>query len=184
MYYLAEYIAIAKPQLHKKPNIDGPGYSALIFFYIWTAFYSFGWNPLPWVYGAEAFDNTARPVAQIFNAASNWLYNFAISQATPHMFQKMGYGVYLFFASCMVCSVVWVWLLMPETKGVPIEEKDNLHAKRPQRNAHRLVMEELRIKAAERRGEAVLESGNENNWNDGASSNNEKEETQVKINTA
>jgi len=188
MYYLAGYIAIAKPELHKKPNIDGPGYSALIFFYIWTAFYSFGYNPLPWVYGAEAFDNTARPVAQIFMAASNWLYNFAISQATPHMFQKMGYGVYLFFASCMVCSVFWIYFLMPETKGIPIEEMDNLHEKRPQRHAHRLVMEELRIKAAEKRGEAVL--GNGSDWiagddADATSSNGEKEDVnQVKISTA
>ena len=62
-------------------------------------------------------DNTARPVTQIFMAASNWLYNFAITQATPHMFDKMGYGVYLFFASCMVCSVGWIYFSMPETKG-------------------------------------------------------------------
>lgn len=186
MYYIAAYIAIAKPAEHKTGHLDHAGTSALVFFYIWTAFYSFGYNPLPWVYGAESFDNTARPVAQIFMAASNWLYNFVISQATPHMFAKMGYGVYLFFATMMVISVFWVYFLMPETKGIPIEEMDNLHEKRPQRHAHRMVMEELRTKNAERRGEAVLGSGQEDSYqNSGAASINEKEEVnQVKLSTA
>ena len=62
-------------------------------------------------------DNTARPVAQIFMAASNWLYNFAITQATPHMFDKMDYGVYLFFASCMVCSVGWIYFFHARDQG-------------------------------------------------------------------
>lgn len=182
MFYLAAYIAVAQPAKHKKASIDGAGYSALIFFYIWTSFYSFGWNPLPWVYGAESFDNTARPVAQVFMAASNWLYNFVISQATPHMFIKMGYGVYLFFASCMVISVFWVYFLMPETKGIPVEEMDNLHERRPIRHANKLVMEELRTRAAERSGQAVL---SDYPSDDASSSNEEKAAmNEVNISTA
>lgn len=183
MYFIAGYIAIAKPEQHKKASIDASGRAALAFFYIWTAFYSFGWNPLPWVYASEAFDNTARPVAGICMAASNWLYNFVISQATPHMFIHMKFGVYIFFASCMVISVVYIFFLMPETKGVPIEEMDNLHAKRPQRHAHAMVIEELRTKAAERRGEAVLANNHEYQQSDAASSD-EKDDNQVKLNTA
>ncbi|SPO29133.1 probable quinate permease [Ustilago trichophora] len=185
MYVIAGYIAIAKPVQNKKTSIDGAGAAALAFFYIWTGFYSFGWNPLPWVYGSEAFDNTARPVAGICMAASNWLYNFAISQATPHMFIRMGFGVYIFFASCMVVSVVWIFFLMPETKGIPIEEMDNLHEKRPQRHAHAMVIEELRTKAAERRGETVLAANNEGYQQSDAASSTEKEDNnQVKLNTA
>ncbi|SJX65845.1 probable quinate permease [Sporisorium reilianum f. sp. reilianum] len=183
MYYIAAYIAIAKPALHKKSSIDGPGASALAFFYIWTCFYSFGWNPLPWVYGSEAFDNTSRPVAQIFMAASNWLYNFVISQATPHMFKSMSWGVYAFFASCMVLSVVWVYFLMPETKGIPTEEMDNLHEQWPRRHAHAKVIEELRTRAAERRGEPVL-ANDGYQPSDSASSNEKEEHNQVKLSTA
>ena len=47
---------------------------------------------------------------------------------------------------------------MPETKGVPVEEMDELHSKRPRRWTHRFLMQELRVRAVERRGEAV--SGN------------------------
>ncbi len=181
MYYLAAYIAIAQPAKHKKANIDGPGVSALVFFYTWTCFYSFGWNPLPWVYGAESFDNTARPVVQVFMAASNWLYNFAISQATPHMFIKMGYGVYLFFASCMVLSVLWVYFFMPETKGIPVEEMDNLHEKHPPRHANKLLIEELRMRAAERNAYPVLNDSQ----SDTATSNVDKlAVNEVKVNTA
>lgn len=61
MYYLAAYIAIAQPAKHKKASIDGAGTSALVFFYIWTTFYSFGWNPMPWVYVSIPRPNVEDP---------------------------------------------------------------------------------------------------------------------------
>ena len=39
---------------------------------------------------------------------------------------------------------------------MPVEEMDELHSKRPRRWAHRLLMQEFRVRVAERRGEAVL----------------------------
>ena len=57
------------------------------------------------------------------------------------MFTKMGYGVYFFFAALMLCSVVFVWFLIPETKGIPLESMDRLF-ELPIRKAHKIVMEE------------------------------------------
>lgn len=58
------------------------------------------------------------------------------------MFAAMGYGVYFFFASLMLCSVVFVWFLIPETKGIPLESMDRLF-ELPTRTAHRTVLAEL-----------------------------------------
>ncbi len=58
----------------------------------------------------------------------------------------MGYGVYFFFASLMICSTVFVWYLIPETKGIPLEAMDRLFdpsAGTP-RKAHKQIMLELK----------------------------------------
>ena len=58
----------------------------------------------------------------------------------------MGYGFYFFFASLMIFSVIFVWFLLPETKGVPLEAMDRLFSKDlTPRNAHKTVMAELAI---------------------------------------
>jgi hypothetical protein len=60
------------------------------------------------------------------------------------MFTGMGFGVYLFFASLMLCSIVFVWFLLPETKGIPLESMDRLFSKKlVPRRAHKIVMQEL-----------------------------------------
>ena len=79
------------------------------------------------------------------------------------MFAKMTYGVYFFFASLMLCSVVFVWFLIPETKGIPLEAMDRLF-ELPPRKAHKQVLIELRQMEVEFRANA-----------DGAGLNLEKE---------
>lgn len=56
----------------------------------------------------------------------------------------MGYGFYFFFASLMLFSVVFVWFLLPETKGIPLESMDRLFSNDLEpRRAHKIVMAEL-----------------------------------------
>jgi hypothetical protein len=59
------------------------------------------------------------------------------------MFLKMQYGVYFFFASLMILSVPFVFLLVPETKGIPLEAMDRLFEIKPVRKAHKIVVNEL-----------------------------------------
>lgn len=155
-------------------------------FYVWTLFYGPTWNPTPWVVNSEMFDNASRPIAQTTASASNWLYNFAISQGTPHMFATMGYGVYLFFASMMVCSIVYVFFLLPETKGIPLEEMDNLFARRPVWRAHGELVEELRIRAQENTSQAnyngqvsMLHKRNDGVSSDASSANDKEDSTKI-----
>jgi hypothetical protein len=59
------------------------------------------------------------------------------------MFVAWGYGVYFFFASLMILSVIFIWYLVPETKGLPLEVMDRLFEVKPTRKAHKIVMDEL-----------------------------------------
>lgn len=90
------------------------------------------------------FDPNMRSLAQACAAASNWLWNFLISRFTPQMFTAMGYGVYFFFASLMICSIFFVYFHIPETKGVPLESMDQLFDIKPVWRAHQQMVAQLR----------------------------------------
>ncbi len=60
------------------------------------------------------------------------------------MFLTMQYGVYFFFASLMILSVPFVYFLIPETKGIPLERMDELFEIKPVRQAHPTMVERLK----------------------------------------
>ncbi|KAL9109121.1 MAG: hypothetical protein Q9227_006212 [Pyrenula ochraceoflavens] len=147
MWYIGGYIAVAAPASHPTSTLTSGGISAIVFFYLWTACYTPSWNGTPWVYNSEMFDQSVRTLAQASAASSNWLWNFLISRFTPQMFASMGYGVYFFFASLMLCSIAFVWVFLPETKGVPLESMEGLFDRGggvSARKAHGVVMAEVR----------------------------------------
>lgn len=69
------------------------------------------------------------------------------------MFLKMGFGVYFFFASLMILSALFVFFFIPETKGLPLDTMNRLFEIKPVRRAHEQMLEELRIREEEFRGE-------------------------------
>ncbi|KAI0018600.1 general substrate transporter [Xylariomycetidae sp. FL0641] len=144
MWIIGVYIKIADPENNPTESLTSGGIAAIFFFYLWTAFYTPSWNGTPWVLNSEMFDQNTRSLGQASAAASNWFYNFIISRFTPQMFNTMEYGVYFFFASLMILSVIFVFFLVPETKGVPLEAMDRLFQIKPVRKAHGVINEELR----------------------------------------
>ncbi|TGO90766.1 hypothetical protein BPOR_0051g00010 [Botrytis porri] len=133
MYYVAGYIAIAKPADHPTSSLPPSSVSTVFLFYLWTTFYTSTWNP-----------TLVRTLAHAHAAAHNWLWNFLISRFTPQMFSSMGYGVYPFFTSLMIWGAAFVFFLIPETKNVPLEAVDRLFQRGlPARRAHAVVWAEL-----------------------------------------
>lgn len=155
MWFIGAYIKIADPSANPTGQRSPGGTAAIFFFYLWTAFYTPSWNGTPWVINAEMFDQNTRSLGQASAAANNWFWNFIISRFTPQMFLKMSYGVYFFFASLMILSVVFVALFIPETKSIPLESMDRLFSTKPVRKANQIVMEELRIQDEEFRQNAA-----------------------------
>lgn len=151
MWYLGAYIKIADPTAHPSASgeLSSGGISAMFFFYLWTAFYTPSWNGTPWVINSEMFDQNTRSLGQASAAASNWFWNFIISRFTPQMFAAMGYGVYMFFASLMLLSCVFVFFFVPETKGIPLEAMDRLFKIKPVHRANQVIMDELHLQDEE-----------------------------------
>ncbi|KAI5474709.1 general substrate transporter [Pseudohyphozyma bogoriensis] len=146
LYYVAIFIKVVDPAHHPSPSgkLSGKGTSALVFFYFYTILYSPSWAGTPWVWSAEVFPSYIRSLTQALMSASNWFWTFMISRFTPQMFTAMhAYGPFFFFASMMMVSGVYVYFLIPETKGIPLEAMDRLFSHSP-RKAHAAVLEELR----------------------------------------
>ncbi|PLB35440.1 sugar porter family MFS transporter [Aspergillus candidus] len=144
LWIVGAYIKIADTKNSDNTEMDGGGIMAMFFFYLWTVFYTPSWNGTPWVINSEMFEPNIRSLAQACAAGSNWLWNFLISRFTPQMFDKMDYGVYFFFATLMIFSIVFVFFLVPETKGVPLENMDGLFEHKPVWRAHGEVIARLR----------------------------------------
>lgn len=141
MWIIGGYINVVGTK-KKSTHLSSGGIAAIFFFYLWTAFYTPTWNGTPWVLNSEIFDQNTRSLGQASAAANNWFWNFIISRFTPQMFATMGpsgCGVYYFFASMMILSIPFVYFLVPETKGIPLESMDRLFEIRPVRKAHKQV---------------------------------------------
>lgn len=152
LWIVGAYIAIADPVNNPQPSgaIPPGGIAAMFFFYLWTAFYTPSWNGTPWVYNSEMFPQNVRTLGQAAAAASNWFWNFIIARFTPQAFTKLGYGFFFLFAALSFLSVFFVFFLLPETKGIPLEAMDRLFSRdmKP-RHANKKIMAELQRDEAE-----------------------------------
>ena len=150
MWFIGAYIKISDPEFNQSnAKLSSGGIAAIFFFYLWTAFYTPSWNGTPWVLNSEMFDQNTRSLGQASAAANNWFWNFIIARFTEQMFNAWGYGVYFFFASLMIISVVFVFFCIPETKSVPLETMDRLFKVKPVWRANKVIMEELRAQEEE-----------------------------------
>lgn len=150
MWFIGAYIKVANPSSSSQGggSMTPGGIAAIFFFYLWTAFYTPSWNGTPWVVNSEMFNQNTRSLGQASASANNWFWNFIVSRFTPQMFLKMDYGVYFFFASLMILSIVFVFFCVPETKSIPLEHMDRLFEIKPVHRANEILMAELGVRDA------------------------------------
>lgn len=87
-------------------------------------------------------------------------WNFLVARFTPQMFATMDYGVYFFFATLMIISVIFVWFFIPETKGIPLEAMDKLFSNQfSARKAHGIIMRDLKVEDEDFRRASVAGGG-------------------------
>lgn len=83
-----------------------------------------GWGPCSWVLIAEIWPLSNRAYGIALGASSNWMCNFIVSQVTPVMLEKLKYGTFIFFGTLTFAGGLFVWLCVPETKRLTLEEMD------------------------------------------------------------
>ncbi|QJE95250.1 sugar porter family MFS transporter [Luteolibacter luteus] len=94
---------------------------ACIFAFI--AAHAIGQGAVIWVFISEIFPNEHRATGQSLGSFTHWIFAALLTTFFPKMVDEFHPGtVFLFFAGMMVLQLIWVKLMVPETKGVPLEE--------------------------------------------------------------
>ena len=94
---------------------------ACIFAFI--AAHAIGQGTVIWVLISEIFPNQYRATGQSLGSATHWVFAALLTTVFPAMASAFRPGyIFLFFCGMMVLELVWVRTMVPETKGVPLEE--------------------------------------------------------------
>jgi MFS transporter, SP family, xylose:H+ symportor len=112
------------------------GMVALIFMLTYTAAFAMSWGPVTWVLLAEIFPNSIRGALSIAVAAQ-WIANWVVSTTFPMMNDNEGLNksfhhgfAYWIYGVMGILSAVFMWKLVPETKGKTLEQIEGLWKKR------------------------------------------------------
>ena len=105
------------------------GISTLVFIIIYTASFMMSWGPICWVLISEIFPNKIRGQAVAIAVAAQWSANYLISSTYPPMMEFSGGMTYGFYGLMSVLSALFVWKMVPETKGKTLEEMNKLWRK-------------------------------------------------------
>lgn len=106
------------------------GISTLVFIIIYTASFMMSWGPICWVLISEIFPNKIRGRAIAIAVASQWAANYFISSTYPAMMEFSGGMTYCFYGVMSLLSFVFVWKMVPETKGKTLEEMESVWLKK------------------------------------------------------
>ena len=106
----------------------------VVFVVVYNACFGFSWGPIPWLYPPEILPLSIRAKGASLSTAANWVFNFIVGLATPVLQSSMDLALYLIPAFFCICSIMLVYFVFPETKGVTLEEMDSLFNDRSTRS--------------------------------------------------
>jgi sugar porter (SP) family MFS transporter len=110
----------------------------LTFILIFIASHAIGQGAVIWVFISEIFPNRVRAFGQSWGTGTHWVFAAIITLITPifldadnGIFKDNPWPIFIFFAGMMVLQLLFVLFMMPETKGISLEElSDKLSGKK------------------------------------------------------
>ncbi|XP_047321453.1 sugar transport protein 5 [Impatiens glandulifera] len=100
---------------------QGKAILVLVFMCIYAAGFGWSWGPLSWLIPSEIFPMKIRSAGQSISVAVNFATTFVLSQTFLSMLCKFKFGAFLFYAGWIAIMTVFIFFLLPETKGVPLD---------------------------------------------------------------
>jgi SP family xylose:H+ symportor-like MFS transporter len=89
---------------------------------VFIASHAFGQGAVIWVFLSEIFPNRVRARGQALGSLTHWLMAALITWTFPVIAARASGHVFAFYGVMMIGQLAWVLFVMPETKGVPLEE--------------------------------------------------------------
>jgi SP family xylose:H+ symportor-like MFS transporter len=116
--------------------LGGSGMVALICMLAYTAGFAVSWGPVTWVLLSEIFPNQIRGKAMAVAVAAQWIANYLVSwtfpilDKNPYLVDHFKHGfAYWIYGVMSILAALFMWKLVPETKGRSLEQMQKLWSK-------------------------------------------------------
>lgn len=120
------------------------GIAVPAFLFLFIASHAIGQGAVIWVFISEIFPNNLRASGQSFGSSVHWIFAAIIPSLVPILFSTIGAAVvFLFFSIMMFFQLLFVHFLMPETKGVSLEDISEKLVNRKQKNNVSICIESI-----------------------------------------
>lgn len=93
---------------------------------VYVAGFAWSWGPMGWLVPSEIFPLEIRSAANSLNCMTNMFFTFIVAQLFTTMLCHLKFGLFIFFGFFVLLMTVFIYYLLPETKGIPIEEMDEV----------------------------------------------------------
>jgi sugar porter (SP) family MFS transporter len=102
---------------------DFGGYAVMLYLVMFIAFFAFSQGAVIWVFIAEIFPNKVRSQGSAIGSSTHWVMAWIISSIFPIIasLDNGGFYSFLLFAGMMFLHGIFVWKVLPETKGKSLE---------------------------------------------------------------
>jgi sugar porter (SP) family MFS transporter len=107
-------------------NSTGSGNQYVIFYLVgFIAFFALSQGAVIWVFISEIFPNAVRSQGSSLGSFTHWIMAAIIAWTFPIFVNKIpngGHYAFIFFSCMMLVSLIFIWRVMPETKGRTLEQ--------------------------------------------------------------
>ncbi|KAL6653990.1 hypothetical protein ACP70R_007455 [Stipagrostis hirtigluma subsp. patula] len=98
----------------------------LVLIGVYATGFGWSWGPLSWLVPSEIFPLEVRSAGQSVTVASGFVFTILVAQYFLAMLCLMKAWLFFFFAGWIAAMTAFVYLFLPETKGLPIEKIDKV----------------------------------------------------------
>ena len=121
--YIISLSVVAWAFAYFQPNPSMTGNMIiLISLFVFIASHAFSQGAVIWVFISEIFPNRVRARGQSLGSFTHWFMAALISWTFPVIASVSDSFAFIFYAVMMVLQLLWVIFIMPETKGIPLEQ--------------------------------------------------------------
>ncbi|XP_058063784.1 facilitated trehalose transporter Tret1 isoform X2 [Anopheles bellator] len=104
-------------------KVDDLSWLAVLAVCMFIAMFSIGFGPVPWLMIGELFANNVKAFASPIAGVFNWLLAFLVTKIFTNLTDAMGEaGVFWLFSGLSLLGTVFVYVIVPETKGKSLNE--------------------------------------------------------------